>query len=300
MQSTPAGSASTTEPGGNFAGWSFPVEEVVGVLAGKRVAVLSGAGMSTESGIPDYRGPDGPRRKSKPIQFRDFLISPATRSRYWARSAIGWPHFSQARPNAAHTAVARLEAAGIVPGVITQNVDRLHHAAGSDQVIELHGALAEVVCLDCGAVEARHALQKRLLSMNPGWEAEAAAMAPDGDAELPEELIAGFRTPVCLNCSGRLKPNVVLFGENVPRERVERAFDLVDSVEALLVAGSSLTVYSGFRFVDRAARRGVPVAILNIGPTRGDALAAARAEGRLGVLLPSVAGQLIELRSKNR
>jgi len=295
MRLTQADLTQAAEPGGDL-----QLEEVVGVLAGRRVVVLSGAGMSTESGIPDYRGPDGPRRKAPPIQYRDFILSAATRTRYWARSAIGWPHFSRARPNAAHTAVARLESSGIVRGVITQNVDRLHQAAGSERVIELHGALAEAICMDCGVVEPRPALQERLLAMNPGWEAEAAAIAPDGDAELPDELIEGFRTPVCLNCAGRLKPNVVLFGENVPKERVERAFGLVDEAEALLVAGSSLTVYSGFRFVDRASRRGIAVAIINIGRTRGDLLAAACAEGKLGALLPKVADKLFALRRQGR
>ncbi|WP_455382104.1 NAD-dependent protein deacetylase [Salinispira pacifica] len=270
------------------------VEGIVGMLRGRSTAVLSGAGMSTESGIPDYRGPDGPRRKAPPIQYRDFVVSATTRTRYWARSAIGWQHFSRALPNAAHYALARLESAGLVSGVITQNVDRLHQAAGSDRVVELHGAIAEVVCLDCGTIEPRSSLQRRIIAMNPGWETAAAAVAPDGDADLPEELVDGFRTPVCLNCAGRLKPNVVLFGENVPKGRVDTAFEMVDRADALLVAGSSLTVYSGFRFVDRAAKRGIPVAIVNIGATRGDPLAAARMSARLGAVLPRIAGELLD------
>ncbi len=284
-----ASSTSADEPVGRSG-----LDEVVQVLAGRIVVVLSGAGISTESGIPDYRGPDGPRRKTPPIQYRDFVTAEATRIRYWARSAIGWPHFACARPNAAHQAIARLERAGLVAGIITQNVDQLHQKAGSRRVIELHGALAEVICMNCGAVEPRAALQRRLLAMNPRWEGVAASVAPDGDADLPGELTKGFRIPVCLVCTGTLKPNVVLFGENVPKERAERAFALLDAGEALLVAGSSLAVYSGFRFVERASRRGIPVAIVNMGSTRGDALSAARLDGRLGTVLPNIAERLLK------
>ena len=198
-----------------------------------------------------------------------------------------------ARPNSAHIAVSRLETKGLVTGIITQNVDQLHQKAGSRRVIELHGALAEVICMNCGRLEPRVALQERLLALNPRWESAAASVAPDGDADLPEELIEGFRVPVCLACAGTLKPNVVLFGENVPRERADEAFSLLDAAEALLVAGSSLAVYSGLRFVDGASRRGIPVVIINIGSTRGDALAAARLEGRLGALLPRIAERLL-------
>ncbi len=263
------------------------------VLQGRHIVVLSGAGISTESGIPDYRGADTPRRKTPPIQYREFIGSEAARTRYWARSAIGWPRFSAVRPNPAHAAVAQLERAGIVTGVITQNVDRLHQAAGSEHVVELHGALAEVLCLQCGAIETRNALQRRMLTMNPGWEAQNFNIAPDGDADLPEEITRGFRVPTCLRCGGILKPNIVFFGENVPRERVDAAFVMVSNADAVLVAGSSLTVYSGFRFVERAARAGTPVVIFNIGPTRGDALARVRVDAPLGSLLPHLSQMLI-------
>jgi len=264
------------------------------VLRRKRVVVLTGAGISTESGIPDYRGPDGPRRRSPPIQYRDFVASEATRARYWARSAIGWPHFSHARPNAGHATVARLERAGAVTGIITQNVDRLHQAAGSHQVIELHGALAEVVCLQCGLVEDRDDLQERLLAMNPGWHPEQYAIAPDGDADLPEELLKEFIVPHCTRCGGSIKPNVVLFGENVPKARVERAFAVVDAADALLVAGSSLAVFSGYRFVDRATRLGIPIVVANVGPTRADSQASVRLQEKLGSVLPALADLILE------
>ena len=264
------------------------------VLRRKRVVVLTGAGISTESGIPDYRGPDGPRRRSPPIQYRDFVASEATRARYWARSAIGWPHFSHARPNAGHATVARLERAGAVTGIITQNVDRLHQAAGSHQVIELHGALAEVVCLQCSLVEDRDDVQERLLAMNPGWHPEQYAVAPDGDADLPDELLKEFNVPHCTRCGGSIKPNVVLFGENVPKARVERAFAVVDAADALLVAGSSLAVFSGYRFVDRATRLGIPIVVANVGPTRADSQATVRLQERLGSVLPALADLILE------
>jgi len=263
------------------------------ILRRRRVVVLSGAGISTESGIPDYRGPDGPRRKRPPIQYRDFVASEATRARYWARSAIGWPHFSHARPNAGHITIARLERAGAVSGIITQNVDRLHQAAGSHDVIELHGALAEVICLQCSLIEDRDELQVRLLALNPGWYPERYAIAPDGDADLPDELLQEFTVPSCTRCGGPIKPNVVLFGENVPKERVERAFALLGTADALLVVGSSLTVFSGYRFVERATRLGIPVVVANIGPTRADSQAAVRLEEKLGSVLPALADLLL-------
>ncbi|UQA55260.1 NAD-dependent protein deacetylase [Polyangium aurulentum] len=261
------------------------------LLRGRRAVALAGAGMSTESGIPDYRGPETARRARNPMQARQFLAEPTARARYWARSMLGWPRIDAARPNDAHRALAALERSSALTGVITQNVDGLHQAAGSLRVVELHGALARVRCLDCGAHEPRKALQERLLAENPGWDAQAAPLAPDGDADL-EAALCTFRVPPCLACGGVLKPDVVFFGENVPRHVVDAAWSLFDEADALLVVGSSLTVYSGFRFVRRAAERGIPVAIVNIGPTRGDEHAAVRVDARLGDLLPRLATAL--------
>ncbi|AKT40275.1 NAD-dependent protein deacetylase [Chondromyces crocatus] len=268
------------------------LHDLVRLLSGRRVVALTGAGCSTESGIPDYRGPTSSQRTRAPIQYQEFVRNPAARQRYWARSFAGWPRFADAQPNPAHRALGSLERAGILQGLITQNVDRLHHRAGNRHIIELHGALAEVRCLDCGHLEHRDELQDRLVRLNPGWAASASTYQPDGDAEIEAAMIEGLVVPACIVCAGVLKPHVVFFGENVPRPTVEAAFAWVDAAEALLVAGSSLTVFSGFRFVRRAAERGIPVAIVNLGPTRGDPLAQLRVEGRLGELLPSLADQL--------
>lgn len=255
--------------------------------------MLSGAGCSTESGIPDYRGParEGPSRR--PIFYKEFLGSESVRQRYWARSMHGFARFTAALPNPAHSALAELEAKGIVCGIITQNVDRLHHAAGSRRVVELHGALAEVKCLDCGEREPRSALQRRLLALNPGFGEGAVVPAPDGDAELPSELTRSFCVASCRACAGILKPDVVFFGENVPRATLEAAWSLFEEAELLLVVGSSLAVFSGYRFVREASRRGLPICIVNLGPTRGDSVADLRVEGRLGECLPRVAAALI-------
>lgn len=270
------------------------------LLRGRTIVVLAGAGCSTESGIPDYRGPDGSLRKRAPIQFGEFVRRPEARARYWARSAVGWPRFSATRPNPAHRALAALEAAGIVRGVITQNVDGLHQAGGSRRVVELHGSLAFVRCLDCGRRVPRDAFQRRLVAANHRWTErlrrdlgnDAVESAPDGDAELPEAAVAEFRVPGCAGCGGVMKPDVVLFGETVPRDTVDAAWRLFDEADALLVAGSSLAVFSGRRFAYRARDRGVPIAVVNLGPTRADAFAAARVEGRLGTVLPRVAREL--------
>ena len=270
------------------------VQSLAELLAGKRVAVLTGAGISTESGIPDYRGPETRRRARNPVRFATFTSSPEARARYWARSLAGWERFRLARPNAAHAALAALEAAGIVEGPITQNVDRLHHHAGSRDVIELHGALAEVRCLECGAREDRDALQARMRAENPGLDARILELAPDGDAEI--EVAASFRAPSCRVCGGVLKPDVVFFGENVPRERVEAAYARVDEADALLVVGSSLAVFSGYRFVRRAYDRGKPVAIVNLGESRGDPYAALRIDARAGEVLPALASALLGTR----
>lgn len=264
---------------------------LIQLVRGRRVVALTGAGCSTESGIPDYRGSDTPPRTRPPIQHREFVDRADARRRYWARSVLGWSRFSTARPNPAHTALAELEQRGVIAGVITQNVDGLHGAAGSREVVELHGALARVRCLDCAAQTSRDALQARLLAANPGWleRTRSAAIAPDGDADLPDDLVDGFTAAGCEACGGTVMPDVVFFGGSVPRTTLDAAWALFDRAEALLVIGSSLTVFSGFRFVRRAAERGVPIGILNRGPTRGDDHAAVRLDARAGVALPALA-----------
>lgn len=274
--------------------------ELERLLRGRRVVVLAGAGCSTESGIPDYRGPDGRLRTRKPMQYGEFVKSDEGRTRYWARSAVGWRRVSRAEPNRAHEALARLEAGGIVRGIITQNVDGLHQAAGSRRVVELHGSLAWVRCLDCDATVLRDDHQRRLMALNPGWieGAESGAgqqptPAPDGDAELHADVTKDFVVPGCQECGGMLKPDVVFFGENVPRATVDDAWSLFDEGEVLLVVGSSLTVFSGRRFVYRAVENDVPVAVVNLGPTRADEAAAVKVEGQLGDTLTTLADALL-------
>ncbi|HMJ12795.1 MAG TPA: NAD-dependent protein deacetylase [Polyangiaceae bacterium] len=268
------------------------VQSLASLLEQCKTAVLTGAGCSTESGIPDYRGVDRPAPRRPPIQYREFVHDEHARRRYWARSMIGWRAFSRALPNAGHYALAALERVERVRGVITQNVDRLHHAAGARRVIELHGALAEVRCLDCGAAVQRAELQIQLEARNPELAKVAARSAPDGDAELAVELVESFVPPACSACQGMLKPNVVFFGENVPRVRVDAAFELLHEAELLLVVGSSLTVFSGFRFAREASRRGMPIAIVNRGPTRADPLAAYKLEMSAGSCLTEIARRL--------
>jgi NAD-dependent SIR2 family protein deacetylase len=268
------------------------VAKLAACLNGRRLAVLTGAGISTESGIPDYRGPETARRARNPIKFQAFVGDPAARARYWARATVGYPRVAAAEPNAGHRALARLEERRVVGGIITQNVDGLHARAGSRHVVELHGTLGEVACLACGVREDRDGLQRRLLRVNPGWTRRSADSAPDGDAELDEAAAATFEVVGCLTCGGALKPDVVFFGENVPRPRVEAAYRMVDSTAALLIVGSSLTVFSGFRFVKRAIAAGKPVAIVNVGPTRADGLATVKVEGRIGAVLPALEAAL--------
>ncbi|MBD0319256.1 MAG: NAD-dependent protein deacetylase, partial [Gemmatimonadetes bacterium] len=260
------------------------LDALLELLRGRRVVVLAGAGCSTESGIPDYRGPESIQRARAPIQYQEFVRSEAARVRYWARSTAGWLRFSAARPNAAHRALARLEEGGVVAGIITQNVDGLHQEAGSRRVVELHGSLAAVRCLACGAAVPRDEFQERLGGLNQGWmdrlRTGEVVAAPDGDAELPASVIESFRVPACDGCQGVLKADVVFFGENVPAARVAEAWGLFEEADVLLVAGSSLTVYSGRRFIYRAEKEGTPIAIVNIGPTRADEVAAAKVEGR--------------------
>jgi NAD-dependent SIR2 family protein deacetylase len=264
---------------------------LVAVLAGRRVVALTGAGCSTESGIPDYRGGGrtGPRN---PIQHDAFMRRPDVRRRYWARATLGWARFSGAAPNDAHRALAALEQAGHVAGVITQNVDRLHQRAGSRRVVELHGALADVACLRCGRIEARAELQARLLDANPGWLESAIDIQPDGDAELEADRVREFTVVACRVCGGELKPDVVFFGGSVSERTLAAAWDLFAEAEALLVVGSSLAVYSGFRFVRRAQDQGLPVAIVNVGPTRADEIAAVKVSAPVGTILPRVAETL--------
>jgi len=274
------------------------VTALAALMRGRRTLVLSGAGLSTESGIPDYRGPSSIAGRTRPIYYREFVGNEVQRARYWARSSVGWPRVSAALPNPGHVAIARMEQAGAVSGVITQNVDRLHQAAGSTKLLELHGALAEVVCLSCGAREQRQVLQERILALNPGWADgpfRAAASAPDGDAQIDVPADGSFRVPACLRCGGMLKPDVIFFGENVPRSRVERALLMLGEAQALLVVGSSLAVYSGYRFVAQASQDSKPVAIINLGPSRGDPLADIRIEARLGEALPLLSSLLVDV-----
>jgi NAD-dependent SIR2 family protein deacetylase len=246
--------------------------------------ILSGAGISTESGIPDYRGETGRLRPATPMTYQQFTGSTQARQRYWARSHLGRRVITGAEPNAGHTAVAQLQQQGLVTAVVTQNVDGLHQAAGSTGVLELHGALARVVCLSCQELTARHELDVRLTAVNPTWERRSLPVKPDGDVDLEE--VSGFQVVGCGRCGGLLKPDVVFFGETVPRERVDRALALVAAASCLLVLGSSLTVMSGYRFVLHAKKLGVPVAIVNQGPTRADQHADVRIDGRLGEVLP--------------
>ncbi|WCN78689.1 NAD-dependent protein deacetylase [Micromonospora sp. LH3U1] len=269
------------------------LDALTSLVAGGGVVVLSGAGLSTESGIPDYRGPSGVARRHTPMTFQAFTRDPLARRRYWARSHLGWRLIAGAAPNAGHRAVAGLQHAGLVDAVITQNVDGLHGAAGSTSVIELHGRLDEVTCLDCGNLTSREELDRRLREANPDFVARVAAVNPDGDVDLPDEQVAAFRAVDCGICgTGMLKPDVVFFGETVPPQRVARCFTAVEQARSLLVLGSSLTVMSGRRFVIRAAKQGIPVAIVNQGPTRGDDHAAVCVDAPLGALLPELAARV--------
>jgi NAD-dependent SIR2 family protein deacetylase len=264
------------------------VEEL---LRGRRWVALTGAGMSTDSGIPDYRGPTSVR--ATPMQFSEFVGSAEARQRYWARSYLGWRRIGQAEPNLGHRALVELEAAGL-QGVLTQNVDGLHAAAGSERVIDLHGRIADVVCLDCGRVTPRTTLQERLAELNPDLpeprRLEHAELRPDGDAVV--EDWRGFRLVGCACCGGPLKPDVVFFGESVPKPRVEHAYALVDRAEVLVVLGSSLTVMSGLRFVRHQTKRGRPTVIVNRGATRGDDLAALKLEEGCSEVLGALADRL--------
>jgi NAD-dependent SIR2 family protein deacetylase len=269
------------------------VDDLTRLVARGGVLVLSGAGLSTESGIPDYRGPTGLGRRFTPMTYQMFTRESDARRRYWARSHLGWRTIARARPNAGHRAVATLQGLGLLHGVITQNVDGLHQAAGARNVVELHGNLARVTCLSCGRISGRDELDRRLRAANPTLELAAVGINPDGDAELADSTLTAFRTVDCHICYGTLKPDVVFFGESVPRDRVLACFSLVESARALLVLGSSLTVMSGRRFVLRAVKEGVPVAIVNQGPTRSDEHATVRVEAPLGHVLPAVVERIV-------
>ncbi len=267
--------------------------ELVELLTGRRIAVLTGAGISTDSGIPDYRGPDSP--PSNPMTIRQFISDETYRQRYWARNHLGWRHMANTLPNAGHRALAALEHAGVVTGLITQNVDLLHTKAGSRNVVNLHGTHAQVVCLNCEFTMSRAVLADELEAANPGFTERAAAVgglavAPDADAVV--EDTASFRYLDCPACRGMLKPDIVYFGENVPKERVAQAYSLVDDADALLVAGSSLTVFSGYRFVRHAAALDMPIAIINRGRTRGDDLATVTIDTGCSPMLALLADEL--------
>ncbi len=270
------------------------------LLRGEPLAVLTGAGLSAASGLPTYRGPDGQWQHRKPIQHQEFLASAAVRQRYWARSLVGWRTMGPAEPNAGHRALALLERRGAVSALITQNVDGLHQKAGSGAVIELHGSIRRVCCLACRAPYPRAAVQEWLLSSNPSFpagDAPDAGRAPDGDAHVEEAHHAGFQVPACPACGGILKPDVVFYGDGVPRERVAEAMRAVEDSAALLVVGSSLMVYSGFRFAERAHRIGKPVLAINRGVTRADGLLRAKIEGDCSEVL-ALAAECFEARCK--
>ncbi|MES2185241.1 MAG: NAD-dependent protein deacetylase [Pseudomonadota bacterium] len=255
-----------------------------------RLFVLTGAGCSTDSGIPDYRDTNGDWKRPAPVTFQAFMGEEATRRRYWARSLLGWPTIGRARPGAAHHALAQLEAAGRIGLLLTQNVDGLHGAAGSRHTIDLHGRIDTVRCMACETRSPRELLQATLLDRNPDWAALEARAAPDGDADLDGHDFSGFDVPPCPHCgTGVLKPDVVFFGESVPRERVAAAREALAAADAVLVAGSSLMVYSGFRFVQAAVAAGKPVAMVNVGRTRADDLLALKVEQPVGEALGRLA-----------
>jgi len=271
------------------AGPEADVGRLADLVAGGDVMVLSGAGLSTESGIPDYRGPTGALRRGLPMTYQTFTGDPVARQRYWARSQLGWRVIARAVPNAGHRAVAALQHRGMLSAVVTQNVDGLHQAGGSTSVVELHGNLDRVMCLGCLERTSRAELDVRLREANPGWAAEVTAINPDGDVTLDDAALTTFRLVDCRACGGLLKPDVVFFGENVPPAKVAHCYDLVERSRALLVLGSSLSVMSGLRFVRRATATGVPVVIVNQGWTRGDDLATLKVDAPLGRTLAALA-----------
>lgn len=261
--------------------WRKQTAALADFLADHRPMVLTGAGISTESGIPDYRGEETRRRARSPITWSEFTSSSNQRKRYWARSLVGWPHMHGAQPNPAHSALAELERDGRISGVVTQNVDGLHQKGGSTGVIELHGSLHEVICLSCGQTENRELLQARLLQMNPTFARSDGWLRADGDRDRDTaEDLSSFCPPECLACGGPLKPRVVFFGESVPAHIVAAAYARLESSDSLWIVGSSLAVFSGYRFVKRAAKDGKAIALVDLGRVRGEELASCRVEGR--------------------
>jgi len=259
------------------------------LLEAGNLLVISGAGISTDSGIPDYRGPSGAaQRKHAPMTYQTFRADPRGRHRYWARSHLGWPHMAQAQPNASHYAIAQWEHERLLTGVITQNVDGLHTRAGSTQVIDLHGRLDTVMCMGCDARTSRADLHQQLCDLNPTWSGVAKLTNPDGDVDLEEEFIDSFTMVACDRCGGALKPDVVYFGENVPAHRVDEAYALTDACASVLVVGSTLTVYSARRFVTRAHQQDKPIVIINQGSTKCDHLATACLDAPLSEVLPRI------------
>lgn len=258
----------------------------------RRLFVLTGAGVSTASGIPDYRDADGAWKRRQPIRYRQFVGSEAVRRRYWARSLLGWRRVAEALPNPAHHALARLEAGGRLGCLVTQNVDGLHQRAGSRHVVDLHGRLDRVECMGCRITFHRHALQEELVRLNPGFTDLPAVTAPDGDADLEGADYGTFRVPACPSCGGVLKPAFVFFGEPVPKGRTRRAFAALEAADGVLVVGSSLMVWSGYRFARTAARRGLPLALVNLGRTRADDLATLKLEACCGALLADAVARL--------
>ena len=272
-------------------------DALAALVAGGAVVVLSGAGLSTESGIPDYRGPSGASlRRHTPMTYQTFVTDARARRRYWARSHLGWQLLDRAEPNAGHLAVAALEDTGLVAGTITQNVDRLHQRAGSRRVIDLHGRLDRVVCLGCGALVDRTDVRARLAAANASWSATVTAVNPDGDVQVPDEQLDDFVPVDCQRCGGLLKPDVVYIGESVPAPRVAECYALLSDASLLLVLGTSLTVFSARRFVARATQDGIPVAVVNQGPTRADDLAVLKLEAPLGETLATVAESVVAVR----
>lgn len=254
-----------------------------------RLFVLTGAGISVGSGIPEYRDANGDWKHPAPIRYQAFISRLSTRKRYWARSLTGWPRFSRAEPNDCHHTLARWERAGRIRQLVTQNVDRLHQAAGGVRVIDLHGRLDRVICLDCTAMFTRNSIQLELVDMNPEFVPGNARPAPDGDARFDNRDLHAFRVPDCPHCGGMLKPDVVFFGETIPQQRSEAAIAALQAADALLVIGSSLMVYSGFRFCRLAAASGIPIAAVNPGRTRADDLLTLKIEARFEEAIAALA-----------
>ncbi|WP_236191375.1 NAD-dependent protein deacetylase [Pseudomonas pharyngis] len=270
-----------------------PLDSLQQIMADGDFIVLTGAGISTPSGIPDYRDSDGVRRGRQPMMYQEFLAAPESRRRYWARAMLGWPRVRQAQPNAAHEALASLQSHGRIGGLITQNVDTLHDQAGSHDVIELHGSLHRVLCLDCGQRSERDSIQQLMETQNPYLAGVDAVQAPDRDTLLDPAFEARFQVPHCPHCAGeRMKPDVVFFGENVAQPTAARAMALAENAAGMLVVGSSLMAYSAFRLCRVIADRGKPLIAINLGKTRADELLDLKIEGSCEALLPLLAAGL--------